>query len=693
MRFSSDISVWLLIPWLVLSIYAGFWFYSKTPWLSDLKPLIKQSLKILRSSVIFILGVLLIGLIFESVEYRNEKPIIISLVDNSSSMTNFKDSTTLRTGIGNYQQLLHDELGQDYEIVEMTVGSDVSLSEKVNFSSSISNLSAGFEKIQTEYYNRNVGAVLFISDGNFNAGNNPVYAAEKINLTPVFALGTGDTVQKRDQYVKNIAANEVAFFKNKFPVEVDLEGIKMGKVPVTVSISKNGKVMASKTVTYKDGKRDFEHVSFLIEADQIGFQSYTVTVNNAANEYNYKNNKRTFYIEVIDSRSKVLILAGAPHPDVASMKWVLDQDENLEVNSIIAKNWDKNLSKVDFVIWHEPGINYDATIANILAEKKIPVLYFIGPNTSSSVIQKLGLGVTASPGNQTDESQGAINESFQQFEISEELKKSFSFYPPLKTKFGDLKVSGGVEILAYQRIGSIRKKDPLIYFGKKGAMKYGVIYGEGIWKWKVNEFVRTGEQSSFTELIQKTTQYLLVKQNTSALRVTFPKRFTKDEEVLVNASFYNESMEPITKPKIKLEVVDEKGKELKLDFGVIGDFYRCSLGKMKPGKYTWKATSSYNGKTFRKEGVFVVEDIEVESLDTYANHQLLKQMSSNSNGKFFTFENYKKAIDAIKKRDDITSVSFKEASFNDLIDYKILFFLLLFLLSAEWFLRRWYGSY
>jgi hypothetical protein len=194
-------------------------------------------------------------------------------------------------------------------------------------------------------------------------------------------------------------------------------------------------------------------------------------------------------------------------------------------------------------------------------------------------------------------------------------------------------------------------------------------------------------------LIQKTTNYLVVKQNTSALHVTFPKRFTKDEDIIVNATFYNDAFEAITKPIINLEVTDEKGKKSKLQFGVSGDLYKLTLGKLNPGKYNWTASVKYNGKSHRKTGVFVVEDIAIENLDTYANHNLMNQISMKTNGTFDLLKNYKKTINLIENRDDITSVSYKEAAFNDLIDYKIVFFLLLFLLTTEWFLRRWFGSY
>jgi hypothetical protein len=693
MRFASDISIWWLIPWAGICVFLAIWFYRNVNWLTSLSKKWQMTLKVLRGFTLFLLGVLLCGILFEAVDYREEKPIIITLVDESSSMKNYKDSSKINGYLTNLQNDLKEQLGEEFEFVEMTVGSDVEYKSKPDFKDGLSDLSAGFDKINSDFYNRNIGGIIFVSDGNYNKGNNPTYAAEKINFTPVFALTVGDTIPKRDHFIKNVLVNDVTFYKNKFPVEIDIEAIKMGKGGATVSISSEGKTVATQKVNYKDGKHDFEHLSFLLDATKIGFQTYTVTVSNATNEYNYKNNSRVFYIEVIDSRSKVLMLAGAPHPDVSAMKQLIEEDENLEVVSELTKDWKRDLKKVDLIIWHEPGVNFDPSLNSLLAESKIPILYIIGPNTSSGVISKLGLGMTVSPGNQSDEIQGGVNDGFQQFELSDELKNAFAYYPPLRSRFGELKVSGGAEVLVYQRIGPIKKKEPLIFFNKKGIVKNGVIYGEGLWKWKINDYTRTGDCVAFRDLINKTTQYLLVKQNTTALHVTFPKRFSKDEEVVVNASFYNESLEAITTPKINLVLTNEKGKTTKSQFGVTGDSYKLSLGKLKPGKYNWVATTAFNGKSYKKSGVFVVEDIALEQLDTYANQALMNQLAQKTKGKFELLKNYQKVIDQIKNRDDITSVSIKDASFNDLIDYKLIALLLLLSLAIEWFLRRWFGGY
>lgn len=692
MKIASDISLWWILPWALMSIFFAIWYYRNVPWLKEQTKTIQFVMRILRSAVLFIVGLLLIGLILESSSYREEKPVLITLIDNSSSMLNYKDSSSVDRLIDNYKDDLVEKYGDQFEIVSMKTGATVDYADTVKFNDSKTNLYNGFEKIHEDFYNRNVGGVVLISDGNFNEGPNPTYAAEKLSLTPVFSLLVGDTIKKRDQYIKNVAVNDVAFFRNQFPVEVDIEAIKLGKKDVTVSIVQNGKTVATQSVKYTGIPIDFKHLSFVLEANTIGFQAYTVVVSDVDNEYNYKNNKRTFYVEVIDSRSKVLMLAGAPHPDVSAIRQELEKDENLEVESFIMKDWDRNLKKVNMVVVHEPGFNMESGVLDLLMDKKIPVLFVVGPNATSQSMKGLGFGLFFPTGKQTDENQAVINSGFTPFEISADLKKAFDYYPPIKSKFGELKVNGA-EVLAFQRIGGVQKKDPIIFFMKKSGVKYGFIYGEGIWKWRVNEFARSGEQKTFNELISKIGQYLLVKQNTAALRVTFPKRFTKNEEVLVNASFYNEAMEPITTPAIELTVTDQKGKRSKMQFGVSGSTYRLSMGKLEPGKYEWIAKAKHSGKSFSKSGVFIVEDVDPELLVNSSNNIVLNQLADRTDGKVFELKNYGDLLNELGKRDDITTVSFREASFDGLIDHIFLFILLLLFLSMEWFLRRYLGAY
>jgi hypothetical protein len=692
MHLISDFSLWLLIPIGLFSAILTFYFYKKEDWFADLKPLQQNLLRVLRFSSLFLIGILLLGLILQTINYRDEKPVFINLIDNSNSMMNHRDSNLVKSQLASYREKLKEKYGEKFELVDLYVGSNVS-NQKLDFSEKTSNLEAGFEKINFDYYNRNIGGITFISDGNYNVGTNPAYAAEKISLTPIFSLAVGDTTPRKDQMIKNVSVNEIAFLNNEFPVEVDLESIKLGGKSVSVSIFENGKQVASQSITYSNSKRDFKQVNFRLKANKIGFQTYVVKLKSLDGESTLKNNQRTFYVEVIDSRNKVLLLAGAPHPDVSALKEVLDQNENLESESILIKDWNKNLEKTDLVVWHEPGANFDATVLQLLQEKRIPILYILGPNTESAVISKLNLGISGMKGNKTDDIQPTLASGFNDFELSEKVAEALDFYPPLKSKFGTLRVDGNPMVLLNQRVGPVKKSDPLLFFVNRNNIKTGVLYGEGLWRWKLNDFIRSGNHEAFSELFSKTMNYLMVKQQEAGLRIEFPKRFTIEEEVIVNASFYNSALEPITKPIIELKLTDSNGKIFKSQFGVNGNSYKLSLGKLKAGKYKWSAETKFNGKSYKKSGIFIVEDIELEKIETAANHGVLKQVAEQSNGKFYQLKDYQRLINDIEKRGDITTISFEETAFNKLIDYLVVILLLITLLSGEWFLRRYLGSY
>jgi hypothetical protein len=692
MHLLTDFSLWWLVPIGIISFALTYFYYQKVSWLSELSSWKKNLVKALRFSSLFLIGVLLLGLVFEATHYRDEKPIFITLIDNSSSMKNFKDSSTLSKNISKYRSELKERYEDQFELIEWTIGSQQG-KDKVDFTEKTTNLELGFEAVISQFYNRNVGGVALISDGNYNVGSNPSYAAEKLNLTPIFTLAVGDTTPKKDHYVKNVSANDLAYLNNDFPVEVDVEAFKLGGKSAVVSIVHNGQTIASQNITYGNQKKTFKQLDFQLKADKVGVQSYTVVVSNITGEYSIKNNRRNFYIEVVDARSKIILLSAAPHPDMSAFKDVLERNENYEVKSILLKDWDQNINKVDLVIWHEPGIQFDPAQHQRLRSAGIPILYVLGQQTDAAEISKLSIGLKSNSSSQSEELEPTFNNGFNSFELSEACKSSIDFLPPLTAKFGAIKVDPSAEILLFQRIGQIKKNDPLLFFSKGEKVKNGVIFGEGIWRWRMNDFVRHQNHDVFNEFISKIANYLMVKNQGMGLRVQLPKRMNSEEELIVTASFYNASMEPITSPKIDFFLSNEQGKQYKSQFAVAGSVYKLNQGKLNPGKYNWKASTTFNGTKYTKSGVFIVEEIQLEKLESFANHGTLKQLSKQSNGSFHPLTSYRKMLDELAKRNDIATVTYEDHTFDDLLDYLWVFALLFTLLAGEWFLRRYFGSY
>ncbi len=701
MRFSSDISLWWLLPIAVLAVVLSGWMYSRKAngWVADLSARWRMLFIILRSLSLFLIAVLLFGIIFQAFSYKKEKPILVIGVDDSSSMLNYSDSTTVPSLVQELLQTAQTELSDKFDIIPYTFsGVPSALEGSVRFNAENTDLAKALDLAKSEFYNRNLAGVLLISDGNYNTGTSPVYSAEKFNTSSIFTIGVGDTITKRDQLIKHIAHNDIAFLKNEFPVVVDIEGNKMGKTSTEVSIESNGKKIASQIIHFEDGVSDYEQVTFLLTAATPGIQQYTVKLSHKENEYNYENNTRTIYVEVIDSRSKILLLSAAPHPDIAAMKSVWDKDQNLEVEFKLLSDWNKDLKNVDLIVWHEPGLNATRDVQQAILNNSVSKLFIIGSQSNASSVYQMNLGIEIPSGNNLDDYEGSLNTGFNAFEYSDELKKAFGYYPPLKAKFGNYRIPRDAAVLSYQRIGPVIKKDALLFFanGKSDSgqpFKYGVIYGEGVWKWKITEYARTKSFTAFDELFSKTGQYLMVKQNTEPFRVTLPKNFTPNESISVNATVLNASLEPVTTSEVHFVLTSESGKESKLQFGVTGTSYKLDLGKLPSGKYSWKAYTSINGKYHEKKGEFVVKPLFLEQADNKANHNLLRQLSEATNGSFHPLKNYASTISELKNRDDFTSASYQESSFNELIEYFVIFLLIVLTLFAEWFLRRYLGSY
>jgi hypothetical protein len=143
-------------------------------------------------------------------------------------------------------------------------------------------------------------------------------------------------------------------------------------------------------------------------------------------------------------------------------------------------------------------------------------------------------------------------------------------------------------------------------------------------------------------------------------------------------------MDLITTPTINFNLKGEEGNLKKFQFGQNGNSYRLNAGRLDPGSYSWSASTSFNGKSYSKSGSFIVEDLVLEELDNQANHQVLRQLALQTNGKFYPLNKSNQLFD---------DISYAESTFIDLIDWKLLFFLILLALMGEWGLRRYHGGY
>ena len=693
MHLLSSYSLWWILPIIFISAVLSILFYRNENWIKSKSKYLKYTFLILRTSSFSLIGILLLGLLLEQTHFETEKPVILTLVDRSSSMNNYKESAGLEKQIEAYQTKLNEKLGGRFELQTWDFGKNLQVSNK-GFTDDQTNMELPFEQAANQFLNRNLGAIVLISDGNYNTGGHPMYNAENLPLTAVYSLAVGDTALKKDLILANIAYNDLAFLNNNFNLEVDLEAQRFPGENIQVNLYEDGKKVATQGTQFNKQRNAQATLSFELKAKKPGIHEYKIVIEQRKGEFSYQNNSRTVYIEVIDSRSKILLYSHAPHPDISALQQALSGNENYEV--IVAHETQLKsiqINALDLIVWHDPGKSFAKNLFESAQAKKIPIWYILGSQTDQQIAAKLQLGLQLELRQQLEEIQAQANTSFALYAPNPDWLSLTPFLPPLTKRFGEAKANAGTQILFTQRIGNLQKNSPLLCFNEKDQQRHATLLGEGIWRWRMINYLKKQNHEAFDAFVGEICAYLLVKKEGNGLRVQAPKKLSTSENCILNASFYNEAMQAITSTKINWELDYEHKKMRKGTFTTKGAFYQQQLGRLKPGRYYWKASTVHNQKKYSKTGAFIVEDIDLEQLESAARHSTLLQLADQTDAKVFALQDYNRLIDRLEKNDDLVALRTESHQFDPLLDFLLLLLLLSALLVAEWFLRRYNGSY
>src|ERR1041385_6230713 len=166
-----------------------------------------------RALAVSLAAFLLIGPILKLTTNQFEKPELVFLVDNSQSVDEV-------LGPGKKKQLDDNFLSQSQALQD--AGYSVEMRGFNN--TATSDIHGALRSITSDYEGKNLAGIVLASDGVYNSGPSPLYTTLRI---PVYTIGIGDTTQRVDLALKNIAFNKIAYPGNRFPVraEVLVQGV------------------------------------------------------------------------------------------------------------------------------------------------------------------------------------------------------------------------------------------------------------------------------------------------------------------------------------------------------------------------------------------------------------------------------------------------------------------------------------
>jgi len=673
-------------PWyyFLICFLVGFIFsyllYFRNKKNADVPKKINTTLLTLRFLSSSLAAFLLLNIFFKNIKNETQNPSILLAIDNSSSITALSDSGFIKKEFLENLSNFKKNIEKNFTVKTILFGANTQLAEKPTFIEKETDIENLISDVDNNYSNQNIGALILASDGIYNKGASPIYSVQKLGY-PIYSIALGDTMEVKDVAIQKINHNQVAYLGNVFPIEVVVATKNYSGKEIMVSVTNNNQKLAQQLLKI-NSNTFLSTCNFTLNASATGVQPYTVSATLFDDEKNKLNNTQSFIIEVIDNREKILLLANAPHPDVAAIKDAILNSTTYEVDYGLAIENKKPVKPYSMVILH----GYTAINQPLINECKtnnVPV-WLINPTTTENLI---GVKINASL-NKYNDAEAAVNKTFGLFTISDELKKLIKDAPPLKTFFGNYSLSNSANTLINQQIGAVETENPILFFSETNGTKNAVFVGDGLWRWKLHDFSEHTTTILFNELISKSIQYLSVKSDKSFFRITAPKICNENEAVEMTAEVYNKSYELITESDVELTLTNSNSKKFNYTFSKTTNAYKLNIGMLSPGEYKYEAKVKVNNELFLKQGILVVKEIVSEKINTVANHQLLFQMANKTGGKLVFPNNLDTLEKELLTNQLIKPITYTQTSTNQLIELKWLVFILLSLLSAEWFIRK-----
>lgn len=702
-------------PYLLIFIALGaagiaWLMYQRTA--DSLSPRVRWGLTVFRFLVLFIAGALLLEPSIRSTTRQVSAPVIAIVQDNSESLVIQRDSNWIRQSLKPALNKLMESLkGTQAQAHFFTFDGSLhseQMPDSLRFDGAETDISGALKNIQKLYNSQNLSAVVLLTDGIPTRGMNPFYTVAGFRQ-PVYTVLLGDTTPQRDVRITEVLHNELAYLKTESPVKVRFQVNGFEGQRIRVNLSEGNKVIGSQEVITRAGEPGYE-ADFKVKPEKVGVAAYQISLTTFPDEVTTKNNFRSIFINVLETKIRIGIFAGFPHPDLGALADAFARDDRYEVKEFAHKTATSFyeeptaalLSEMDLIVLHNfPFSQSDAAWVNQILEtvknKKTPLMVFAGQFTDLRTLQPLYDYMALAPGNQVQQAEEAQihftdeYEAHSTFTFSQGWTQLMNNAPPLYRNRSDWRPRADARVFGTAVIRNIVLDYPLYALQQHLGHKSMVFVGENFWRIRSHVSVETGDFEAFDSWLFNNVQWLTVKDDKRKFRV-YPAKplFSGSEPVVLKGQVYDDSYKPMSGVQVTVKMKRPDGTDETLymrESGAGNHFYE--MANLAPGTYTYSA-EGVKGTTVvgRDAGQFAVGESSAEHLRLQADHGLLRQIALRTEGKSYSpaqMDQLAKDLAALKSLKPEVKLKKSRSGFDE---FKWIFFLLLGLLTVEWVVRK-----
>jgi uncharacterized membrane protein len=607
--------------------------------------------------------------------------------------------------------------------------------DKITPAVDATHLGAGLKQLMADTSDLPIGAIVLLSDGGENAAGMSSSAISRDALEalrnrriPVHTIGFGETEQARDVEMEDVA--------------VASKALPGARIEATFSLMQRGYAGQKATLMVRDGDRTLgtreiqlapngvvqtEPVYF--SAGATGARTLRFAVEPLAAEENLNNNAMTKPLLVNDAKRRVLYVEGEPRWEFKFIRRAEEDDPTVQFVSMLRTSENKiyrqGISGPEeladgFPVRPEDLFRYSGIIIGSVTGDYFTPLQ---QELLREYVDRRGGGVLFLGGRSALSDGGwsasSLNEmlptflpsgrnSFHRNPATVELTAEGADSPitrllddPAKnvqrwkklTYLADYQDPGtpkpGATVLAEMNVG--RRKLPLLITQNYGHGRTAILATGGTWRWQMSEALGDPSHDLFWQQLVR----WLIEESPGPVVASMPERTLMDEgRVHITAQVRDRQFQPAADARVSAHISGPEGMNAVVDLAPSQDTpgqYYAEWNAEKPGPYLAEVTAISAEEKAQELGrdvlTFERQNGVAESFHTNQNRTLLRQLSSDTGGRYWNTSELKDL-----PRDIFYSeAGISTRSTEELWNMPIIFLLLLGLPIAEWLLRRRWG--
>ncbi len=715
--FGLSGSVWLLVLSCLIGFALSIFVYRTTvPPISTRR---KVFMIFLRGSGLALLLFILFEPLLNLVKVTEEPARVAVMLDNSQSAAMQDASVDRRAQYTAALAEIDEELfSDDNRVLRFDRRADRIENfapDSLDFNGELSNISSAFKDVFNDVERDNIRALVLVSDGAFNAGQNPIYDAELLGR-PVYTVGIGDSTEPRDVSVQTIITNELAYVGVPAPVNVNVRSSGYSEGEIAVRLLDNGAVIDEQIVQLREGANSYSLV-FEYLPNEEGTRKIEARIDAVEGELTDKNNRVVEFVRVLKSKRKVVILAGAPTPDLGFVRSTLESNKNVEVSTFIQKKGAEyigaaptpaDLVQAELIITIGfPVSSTSPEVVQMLAgalERGRPLMFMASREIDYVRLRPLEpylpFNVSASQQRELlvtpDVPPTALGHPIMKIDGSGADGQYWNAMPPVFRTETFVKVKPEADVLASIRVNNAPLNEPLIAVRTLQNRKSMAVFAYGLFRWKTLGYAaeisrgRTQTPDVFTSFMENSVRWLTTRDQGKLVRVkTSREQYSSGERVEVIGQVYDETYEPLENADVRVRITGaEEPRDIVLT-PLGGGRYSAEVEGLPQGEYSFDARVLVNDAQYGTDnGRFSIGEVSIEFQNPRMNAALLRTLSERTGGKFFAAGDLPGLYDAIKQHRGFQARPVSERSEIALWNLPWLLAAAVLLFGLEWFMRK-----